>query len=230
MTFIGADSTRVVCPLFQMGEGGSIPTSALQLTVIEIPVEQARSLNAYWHSLLPRTSPANINGNRFVVCYGAEFESKLYAVAIWTSPIAGNRLKDGNRLIELRRFAIAPDSPKNSASRLLAVMCRLITRKFPSLIKAISYQAIDQHKGTIYKAAGWIAVASSKSQSWHTNAVRFRDGKFYREAGRAEPQTLSEKIRWEKILNASNLTLPASTSAPVASSPDPLSRSLFAVD
>jgi hypothetical protein len=197
---IGVDSTRVVCPLFQTGEGGSIPTSTLQLQVIEVAVEQARSLNAYWHSVLPRTYLANITGNKRVVCYGAEFDARLYAVAIWASPIAANRLTDGDRLLELRRFAIASDAPRNTASRMLAVMCRLVKRKYPEIIRAISYQAVDQHQGTIYKAAGWTAAATSKADAWHANQLRWRDAKLYREAGRALPQTTSEKVRWEKAL------------------------------
>lgn len=201
---MGVDSTRVVCPLFQTGEGGSIPTSTLQLNVIEISVERARSLNAYWHSVLPRTYLANITGNRMVVCYGAEFDGRIFAVAIWTSAIAANRLTDGERCLELRRFAIAPDAPRNSASRLLSVMCRKIKQKWPDLLRAISYQAVEEHKGTIYKAAGWKPVAFSESSAWHTNGIRFRDGKYYSQAARAEPQTLSQKVRWEKILTTAS--------------------------
>jgi hypothetical protein len=191
------DSTRAVQPLFQEGEGGSIPTSTLQFRVIEISVDRARSLNAEWHSVLPRTYLANITGNKRVVCYGAEFDGLLYAVAIWTSPIAANRLKNGDSMIELRRFAISPEAPKNTASRLLAIMRRRIKAKWPELVKAISYQAVEHHQGTIYKAAGWTPTATSQQSGWHTNSVRFRDGKYYREAERATPQTTSAKIRWE---------------------------------
>jgi len=148
---------------------------------------RAQDLNFLWHSVLPIVSLGWLS--RYVA-YGAEFKGQWYAVAIWTDPIAANRLTDGAKLLELRRFAIAPDAPKNTASRMLGIMRRKLKVKFPDVIRLISYQAEEHHVGTIYKASGWSPVARSEYQEWHPGASR------------AEPQTKSDKVRWEIDLNA----------------------------
>lgn len=115
-----ADSTTVVYPLFQAGEGGSIPTSALQLQVYPIVSSFAVRLNARWHSRLPKL--ANWQQCRV---FGAEFQNTWYAVALWSRhPVA--RLLNGRGMYELRRMAIAPDAPKNTGSRMLRIMTLLI--------------------------------------------------------------------------------------------------------
>jgi hypothetical protein len=88
-------------------------------------------------------------------------------------------------MLELRRFAISPDAPKNTASRLLKLMRKEIKLKFPLVTKLISYQSVDHHLGTIYKASGWVKGATSKSTVWHKGKKR------------AERQIKSDKIRWE---------------------------------
>jgi len=150
----GGESIRVVHPLFQEEGGGSIPTSPLQLHIGEIHVTKAIQLNALWHSRFPNIERGNIERNRYAICYGAEFAGKFYVVAIWSSAVAANRLKDGLRALELRRLAIASDAPKNSASRVLSVMTRLIKKKGFDINRFISYQDTEVHSGTIYKAAG----------------------------------------------------------------------------
>ena len=180
-----ADDVRNSMPLFQSGRGGVTPTSALQLRVSECGMRRAQELNALWHSVLPDTFLGNLVGNKRNVAYVAEVETFAYAVAIWTTPIAANRLTDGWDLLELRRMAIADDAPKNTASRMLAVMTRMIRKKWPEVKRLISYQAEDHHKGTIYKAAGWRAVARSEAATWHVGESR------------ADMQTTSGKVRWE---------------------------------
>ncbi len=64
--FARADSTRVVHPLFQTEEGGSTPTSALQLLVVEIKKDTYRDLLRKWHSRLPECG----NYQSHTVCYG----------------------------------------------------------------------------------------------------------------------------------------------------------------
>ena len=185
---ISVDSTREVCPLFQTEEGGSIPTSTLQLRVYEASARKCQQLNRTWHSILPETHLGNLVGNTRSVFYTAQFEDIYYAAAMWTTPIAANRLTDGWNALELRRFAIAPDAPKNSGSWMLGVMTNLIRKRYPSVNRLISYQATEHHRGTIYKAAGWTPVAESDYTVWH-------EGR-----NRAEAQTKSSKVRWEKAL------------------------------
>ena len=183
------DCIRVVHPLFREEGDGSIPISPLQLEIAEVDVRTARRLNELWHSVLPETDLGNLVRNPVQISFGAFYGNRFYAAAIWTTPIAANRLKDGNLWLELRRFAIAEDAPKNTGSRMLKVMRVLIRRKYPNLRRLVSYQAVQHHDGTIYKAAGWFKTGESKSKVWHVGKVR------------NAMQTTSDKIRWEMPLN-----------------------------
>lgn len=188
---MSVDSVREAWPLFQEAGGGAIPTSTLQLHVYEISVERAASLNAYWHSVLPDTCRGNLLRNKRTAFYGAEYSGRFYAVSIWTDPVAANRLTNGWKALELRRMAIAPDAPRYTASRMLAIMTRLLRRKFPDVQRLLSYQSVEHHNGTIYKAAGWLPVGASEFMEWSNS-----------ESGRtrAAPQITSDKVRWELSL------------------------------
>lgn len=180
------DSTVVVHPLFQ-GEGdGSIPISPLQLYFGKCSVETAIMLNEKWHSVFPRVDKSNIIRGGRVACFAAEYANHYYASAIWTRPIAANRMTDGDLLIELRRMAINNNSPKNTASRFLAWMTRQIRKAQPDVIRLVSYQDTEHHAGTIYKAAGWKAKTISNNSDWTT----------HKRAG-AAAQSSAPKVRWE---------------------------------
>jgi len=146
-------------------------------------------LNALWHSVLPETYLGNLVGSRRTAFYGAYFQHRWYAVAIWTDPIAANRLKDGEKIMELRRLAIAPDAPRNTASRMLGVMRRLLMKKYPDVIRLISYQSVEHHTGSIYRAAGWESTAKSKFTVWHEGDPK--------DNSRRVSQITSEKVRWQ---------------------------------
>ena len=185
-----AGGVEVAYPLFQAGGGGSIPTSALSLRIEEIPMRLAQDLNARWHSMLPRTDLGNLLCGNTSVAYGAEFDGTWYACAIWSQPII-RAMCDG-QTIELRRLADGPQAPKNTASRMLAIMRRLLKRKWPHLTRAVSYLAVDVHKGTIYKAAGWTPVGKIVA----ARPQRFSN--INRKTRATGPlQTKSRKQRWE---------------------------------
>ena len=181
-----ADNVTDSMPLFRGGRGGAIPTSALQLQIRRCKVVHACELNAFWHSRFPKIDWSNVVRNQDYVCYVAEHEDIAYAVAIWSSPIAANRLAEGKTALELRRMAISDHAPKNSASRMIGIMRRMIAREMPHLTLLVSYQDTDVHTGTIYKASGWIAAAQNKGTSW-TNKTRQR----------SVEQSLADKVRWE---------------------------------
>ena len=124
--------------------------------------------------------------NKDYACYVAEYDDIAYAVAIWSSPIAANRLTEGKTALELRRMAISDNAPPNTASRMLGIMRRMIAKEMPHLTLLVSYQDTEVHAGTIYKASGWKAVAQNKGTSW-TNETRTRN----------EEQSLADKVRWE---------------------------------
>lgn len=180
-----ADSSMVEQSLFQAANGGSIPTSALQLTVTTTSAAFACKLNEKWHSRLPRIHPSNVIRNRHSICFVAWYGFTEIATAIWSSPVAGNRMKNGEQVLELRRLAIGPDAPHNTATRMLSLMRREIFRTFTDISLLISYQDTEVHKGTIYKAAGWKPTLLSNGKSWGETRDRNAD------------QSTAPKLRWE---------------------------------
>lgn len=180
-------------PLFRAGDGGSIPTSTLQLRIEKIDMRLAQDLNRNWHSMLPRTDLGNLLCGNTSVAYGAMFDDRWYAVAIWSQPII-RALCDGST-IELRRLAICNQAPKNTASRMLAVMRRLVVREFPWVKRLVSYLAVDVHEGTIYRAAGWKPVGkivAARPQRYTGVNARTR--------ATGPLQTKSRKQRWEYLM------------------------------
>lgn len=180
----------VAHPLFQGGEGGSTPTSTLSLRIVTIDMRLAQDLNREWHSMLPRTDLGNLLCGTTSIAYAAEHDGRYYAVAIWSQPII-RALCDG-KTIELRRLAISSEAPKNTASRMMAVMIRLLRRKWPHLNRAVSYLAVDVHSGTIYRAAGWKPVGEIVA----ARPQRFSNVNRNTRAT-APLQTTSRKQRWE---------------------------------
>lgn len=191
---VGAESIRVMYPLFQAGEGGSIPTSALCLRLERVGFDYAKALNRLWHSRLPRFGTGFVADQPYL-CYAAAHDGLAYAVAIWSNPVARNLPQ--REWLELRRLAVAPDAPRNTASRVLAVMARLVRRERPEVVRLVSYQDTSTHAGTIYRAAGWTPTNLSGTGGWDRPNARNQNG-----TPRTRPVAQSEapKRRWEKAL------------------------------
>jgi len=185
---MSGDGARVAYPLFQEEDGGANPTSPLQLKISIIDVYLACALNKKWHSRLPIIKESNVIRNKRSICFGAHYGNLWYAIAIWSSPVAANRLKNGQNILELRRMAISPESPKNTASRMISIMVKEIRKRMPEIIKLISYQDTAVHCGTIYKASGWEEKQKTRGTDW--NITRKRD----------ESQTTADKVRWELLI------------------------------
>jgi hypothetical protein len=184
---ISGDSIRVVQPLFPVEGEGSIPISPLQLQIEIIDVPLAAQLNRLWHSRVPVIPPSNVYRCTHKICFGANHKNIWYAVAIWSSPVA--RKLNGQNILELRRLAISPEAPKNTASRMISVMVKMIKKNLPEVWKLISYQDPQVHTGTIYMASGWqrgYQPLASSNTGWG-NRIRNK---------MQAPTPL--KIRWEK--------------------------------
>jgi hypothetical protein len=147
-----------------------------------------KQLNSDWHSRLPK-----IGNSHFRVCYAAECNNVFYAVAAWSNPVA--RLLPQQTWLELRRFAIAPDAPRFTASRMLGWMRRDIAKRFPEVERLISYQDLDKHKGTIYKASGWRPAEGFKprARGWIGWGNRPRIGR--------TNQAVAPRMRWEHAMS-----------------------------
>ena len=180
------DSSLVEQLSFQTEKGGAIPTSPLQFDIEIIDVHTACRLNGLWHSRLPIIEWSNVVRNKHSICFGARYNGELFAVAIWSSPVAANRMKNGDQILELRRFAIAENCPKNTGSRMLSIMKRMIYKHLKDVSILISYQDTEVHNGTIYKASNWELVSVSKGTSWSNNSRK-----------RNTEQSMADKARWQ---------------------------------
>lgn len=167
----------------------SPPLAATQLRIEEISMREGCQLNKLWHSMLPRTDLGNMLCGNTSAAYAAEFEGRYYAIALFSQPIIRAIARDG-KTIELRRLAICHEAPKNTASRMLAICLRLVKKRYPQMEKVVSYLAVDNHKGTIYRAAGWQPVGKVSAA---------RPQRKRGDHGRATGplQTHSPKQRWE---------------------------------
>jgi hypothetical protein len=177
---------RVVAPLFYNQEPIQFPSSPKLFDVVVIPVKTACGLNSLWHSRFPQIHWSNVVRNKRSVCFAATFQEVYWATAIWSSPIAANRLKNGDQMLELRRMAIADEAPKNTASRMLSVMGKWVHNNFEEITTLISYQDTEAHHGTIYKASNWVAVNQSGKGVLWDNARK-----------RNAAQSDASKVRWE---------------------------------
>ena len=179
-----AESIMVMYQLFQTGEGGSLPTSALQMRVERIDWQTAKDCNRAWHSRLPRIGDPK-GTEKAMLFYGAIHGGRCYAVAIWSHPV--NRHLPQVEWLELRRMAICKDAPKNTGSWMLGVMARMIRKHKPEVVNLISYQDESAHAGTIYRAAGWIPTVRTNYKPWTNNS-----------RSRPQDQSNGAKQRWEK--------------------------------
>jgi hypothetical protein len=180
------ESIMAMQPLLQEDEGGSIPTSPLQMRVISIHYDLARMLNGKWHSRLPKIGdPPGIR--KVMPCFAATFEDRVFAIAIWSHPVS--RELPQNEWLELRRMAVCDERPRNTASWMLGIMAKLLRKERPELVKLISYQDLSVHSGAIYKAAGWTPTVIKKYRPW-SNATRKRP----------PCQSTGDKQRWERDL------------------------------
>lgn len=162
-------------------ESGVVPAKARQLKFRTIARGRFANLNARWHSMLPYIGAINT----MRLCYGADYEGEVLAVAAWSNPVA--RLLDQRCILELRRFAICPKAPRYTASRMLGWMARDIWRRYPMVATLISYQDTQHHTGTIYRAAGWSPVELPAGGGEWKNRQRWN-----RTAERRQ-----KKVRWE---------------------------------
>jgi hypothetical protein len=153
------EGVTVAYPLFQEEGGGSIPTSPLQFEIMEIDIHRAQKLNSLWHSRLPIYATGSCL--HATICFGALYDNYFYGAAIWSNPVA--RLLPQREWLELRRLAISPNAPKNTASRMLRIMIMIIRNSakgsFFDKGKTAGHQEGRAQKGERYlnRSNGWRA-------------------------------------------------------------------------
>lgn len=166
---------------------GLFPKSPKELEIVKVKAHLASQLNKLWHSRLPNIHPSNIIRNRHYICYGAMFDWRYFAVAIWSSPV--NQSYDIDTVLELRRLAICPEAPKFTATWMIGKMIKRLKIDLPNIERLISYQDKEVHTGTIYKAANWFIAGETQFKDWSKSR-----------SDRNKAQSTANKIRWEYLL------------------------------
>jgi hypothetical protein len=92
----------------------------------------------------------------------------------------------------LRRMAISPDAPRNTASRMIKVMRLLLSRSHPHVVRVCSYQSKSVHTGSIYRADGFRPCGESSGSVWDRLGRR-----------RIASQQIDDRVRWERPLRGS---------------------------
>jgi hypothetical protein len=186
------DPRRFTEPLWMVERDFAPPSSASDLYVGRCPIQQARELNALWHSRLPHAQRSP-----WCAAFAASYCGYIYAVALWHNPSSRSL---PHHWAELRRMAVAPDAPHCTASMFLAAMVRWYRTNEPEHERLISYQDTEVHRGTIYKAAGWTAAHYQKPRLRDRTALRRGTNRLYRRADINPAAEGSGKVRWEKLL------------------------------
>lgn len=165
---------------------------ARDLVVHLCSVQIARQLIRAWHSRLPHTQ-----ASPWQYAFAASYDGVVYAVALWHNPSARTL---PSHWLELRRMACAPDAPKNTASRFLALMVDWFRHNAPTRERCISYQDESVHRGTIYKAAGWTVGARQVARKRDRSKPRRGTDRPYRTSANGSAVDCAAKTRWEKSL------------------------------
>jgi len=182
---------RLAAPLFQTV---SFPKRTKDLTVHPCSIDFARTLNAAWHSRLPYTQRGP-----WLLAFSADYQGTSFAVALWHNPSARNLPQNW---LELRRLAVAPDAPHCTASFMLGRMAKWIRRNMPEITNLISYQDLEVHTGTIYKAAGWSSGWIAQARIRNRSKPRIGTRRAYRSNSNGIAPDGAGKMRWELKLRS----------------------------
>lgn len=116
-------------------------------------------------------------GRGFRIALGVYWRGRLEGVLTLGNPISNKSgMSVGLRqheLIEVHKMHISDRCPRNSESRILAVVAILIRKHYPDLKALITYCDAEE-KASAYKAAGWI-----KGRTFRYPMEFLIDGKWY---------------------------------------------------
>lgn len=161
--------------LFQMANGGAVPTSPLQFAVKEISHLTAQNAYKKWHYL---------RGQSFIGMYnfGAYYDGWLGGAISFGPPSAEETIlglfghKDQNGYFEIKRLAMNDSWPKNSESRFIAISMKLL-KNMTNVKGIITYADTSMgHRGTIYKATNfeYKGLTASKKDYWVNGKIQQR--------------------------------------------------------
>lgn len=175
---------------FQLRDGGSIPTSPLQLFVKPISKQTAAICYKKWHYL-------GDSGFIHQFSYGAYYDGIIRGAISFCPPLAKNiaGLYDADNqdgVLELTRLAIEDSCPKNSESRFIAIALKLLRKQYAVRLIITYADPSVGHTGCIYRASGfeYRGLTAQKTDYWV-------DGKRYKGSD-----------KWQEIKNKNGVWLP----------------------
>ena len=178
-----ADSIKVTRSLFQVREGGAVPTSAhnfelsgnsREFELSCISRQLAKACYRQWHYLGDMGFISTHN-------FGVFLESKLLGCISYGSPNATELKGYFDRFSqkgwwEIKRLALSDELPKNSESKSIGISLRLL-RKMETVKGVVTYADTKVgHVGTIYKASGfeYKGLTAPKKDFWVNGKIQQR--------------------------------------------------------
>ena len=161
-----AGGVVVAHPLFQAGGGGSTPTPALRFERIGLSLaNELLVMNHY----LGKSGQSS-------VCFGGFIGDALVCCQVWRHPAARMLPQDGSWL-ELCRWCMTSHAGKNAGSRMMGWVVRQIRREFTDVKTLVSYSDPGHgHRGSIYKASGWLNRPTHHEERFKANGVGYPSG------------------------------------------------------
>ena len=87
----------------------------------------------------------------------------IYGVSTFGRPVA--RHEDQVTTLEHTRMALAPNAPRNSATRFMALCRKWIRENMPEVSRLISYVPSDRYTGITYRADNWRIVYENQVET-----------------------------------------------------------------
>ena len=159
------DSVAVARPEHHRAGGGSSPTSTLQAMRVElIPHSIAKNiLRHHYLGTLPGATK---------LCFGVFLHSHMEgAVTLGAGPLNGHRVVEHatpDEYLCLTRLWLSDRLPKNSESRVLGVVARLLRQNTHTKFLVSYADPAHGHRGTVYQAAGWTYFGRSSAMSLYS--------------------------------------------------------------
>lgn len=149
--------------LFQVRDGGSIPTSPHNFRIAPCEFSDIRHIFENFHY------KGGHMGGGISICFGLYDESRLVGGAVLGKLRQEQAYSKHGKTIEIRRMACLDEAPKNTESFFLSKVIWYVRKnKLADTIISYADKSVG-HKGTIYKAANFKyegETAPSKHVIW----------------------------------------------------------------
>jgi hypothetical protein len=181
------------CDLFPQVDGGSIPTSALQISKMRVRLTEWAVIA---HILREWHYRKDWIGGSIKFCFGLYSPEVLIGGMAFGDPRHRDKYSDDGKTpcLELRRLALVDNAPKNSESFFIGWCLRWLKNE-TKYRRIVSYADISRgHVGTIYRATGFRLVGQTDGGS----VVHFEGREFHKRSltvDRGYARELAAKVK-----------------------------------